>query len=209
MRIQNPQSLAAAMSLARQFELREKYAAPVARAVPRPGLPPVLPALTPRLALPAPTQGSKLVTIEGRQIRRLSQAEQEDRCKKGLCYNCDEKYTRGHNRVCQWLFLPECIESDDDDEAPVAMETIGAEETPVFSLHALGVSFADTMQVSVELGAASLVALLDFGNTHNFISEAAANCSGLSLPSRPRLTALVANGERVQCVGVIRNARCG
>lgn len=197
------------MSLARQFELREKYAAPVARAVPRPGLPPVLPAPTPRLALPAPTQGSKLVTIEGRQIRRLSQAEQEDHCKKGLCYNCDEKYTRGHNRVCQWLFLPECIESDDDDEAPVAMETIGAEETPVFSLHALGVSFADTMQVSVELGAASLVALLDFGNTHNFISEAATNCSGLSLPSRPRLTALVANGERVQCVGVIRNARCG
>jgi hypothetical protein len=58
----------------------------------------------------------------------------------------------------------------------------------------------------VALGAASLVALLDSSGTHNFISEAAARRSGLPLRHRPRLTARVANGERVTCAGVIRDA---
>ncbi|WVZ63880.1 hypothetical protein U9M48_013475 [Paspalum notatum var. saurae] len=202
-RIQNPQSLAAAMRLARQFELREQYAAAAPRAAPRP----LLAAPPPRLALPAPPQGATSVTVEGRQIRRLSQVEQEDRRKRGLCYNCDEKYTRGHNRVCQRLFLLECVEADDDDDAPAAEEEAGAEDTLVFSLQApTGVSPAATMQLRVALGSASLVALLDSGSTHNFISEAAASRSGLPLQPRPRLTAMVANGERVRCVGVLRDA---
>jgi len=65
---------------------------------------------------------------------------------------------------------------------------------------------AGTMQLRVALGAAALVALLDSGSTHNFISEEAARRSGLPLRHRPRLTALVANGERVTCAGVIRDA---
>ena len=71
-RIQNPQTLAAAMSLARQMELREQYTAPPAKAATRP----LLPAPPPRLALPAPP-GAKpaTITMEGRQIKRLTQAE--------------------------------------------------------------------------------------------------------------------------------------
>jgi hypothetical protein len=62
------------------------------------------------------------------------------------------------------------------------------------------------MQIAVVLGVASLVALLDSGSTHNFISEEAVQRSGLQLRQRPRLTALVANGERVTYAGVIRDA---
>jgi predicted aspartyl protease len=62
------------------------------------------------------------------------------------------------------------------------------------------------MKLEVGLGSASLVALLDSGSTHNFISEVAARRLGLPLQHRPRLTAMVANGERVACVGVIRCA---
>jgi len=77
----------------------------------------------------------------------------------------------------------------------------------MFSLQALaGVAFTDTMQIVVGLGAASLVALLDSGSTHNFISEAAAHRSGLPIHRRACLTAMVANGERVKCLGVIRGA---
>jgi hypothetical protein len=61
------------------------------------------------------------------------------------------------------------------------------------------------MQIAVVLGVASLVALLDSGSTHNFISEEAVRRSGLQLLQRPRLTALVTNGERVTCAGVIRD----
>lgn len=171
-RIQNPQSLATAMSLARQFELHEQYTAPISRATPWP-----LPAPSgPRAASPA------TISVEGRQIKQLTQAEQEEQRHKGLCYNCDEKYTRGHNRICQWLFPLEGIEEDDADD--ITEEPAGAadEDAPIFSLQALvGVSVADTMQIAVMLGSLAFVALLDSGSTHNFISEAAARHSGLPL----------------------------
>jgi hypothetical protein len=52
----------------------------------------------------------------------------------------------------------------------------------MFSLQAIArVRFVDTMQVPVMLGNSRLVALLDSGSTHNFISEAAAQWIGLPL----------------------------
>jgi len=137
--------------------------------------------------------------VEGRQIKRLTQAEQEERRRLGLCYNCDEKFTRGHNRVCKHLFLLDGIVEDDEAESAEATgDDTTANETPQFSLHAIaGVAFSDTMQIRVALGDATLTALLDSGSTHNFISEDAALRSGLPVQHRPRLTATVANGERV------------
>ena len=52
----------------------------------------------------------------------------------------------------------------------------------------------------------SLIALLDSGSTHNFISEAAAQRTGLPLQHRPHLTAMVANGKRVSYLGIICQA---
>jgi predicted aspartyl protease len=60
------------------------------------------------------------------------------------------------------------------------------------------------VQLKVELGATSVVALLDTGSTHNFISEAAALSLGLPIQSRPWLTVMVANGEKVSRPGVLR-----
>jgi hypothetical protein len=62
------------------------------------------------------------------------------------------------------------------------------------------------MQIAVTLGPVSLVALLDSGSTHNFISATAAHRSGLPIQRRPRLTTMVANGERITCAGVVRYA---
>jgi hypothetical protein len=60
-----------------------------------------------------------------------------------------------------------------DDTEPVAND--GDRDAPCFSLQAVaGVSMTDTMQLAVTLGATQLVALLDSGSTHNFISEEAA-----------------------------------
>jgi hypothetical protein len=48
-----------------------------------------------------------------------------------------------------------------------------------------------------------LVALLDSGSTHNFIATSAVPRTGLTVQPRPRLMAIVANGERITCPGVI------
>jgi hypothetical protein len=136
-------------------------------------------------------------------MKRLSQAEHVERRRLGLCYNCDEKYTRGHNRTCRRLFFIDGVELSDADDAAGAIDQ--DTEAPVFSLQALvGVPVAETMQIAVALGPTSLVALLDSGSTHNFISETAAQRFSLPLHQRPRLTAMVTNGERVTWAGVIK-----
>lgn len=56
------------------------------------------------------------------------------------------------------------------------------------------------------LGAATFVTLVDTGSTHNFIGEAAARRTGLRIAPHPRLTTIMANGERVSCPGILRQA---
>jgi hypothetical protein len=62
------------------------------------------------------------------------------------------------------------------------------------------------MQIRVKVGVATLIALLDIGSTRNFIGEEAALRTNLQVRARPRLTARVANGERIACPGVLPQA---
>jgi len=39
----------------------------------------------------------------------------------GLCFNCNEKYSRGHNRFCRRIFFLDGVEIDDaGDDAGAA-----------------------------------------------------------------------------------------
>jgi hypothetical protein len=190
------------MSLAHQLELWEQYT-PTATKAPSQG---VLPSPPPCFALPAaPAEKLAPTTIPvGEQpVKRLSRPEQEERRQLGLCFNCNEKYTRGHNRVCRRIFYIGGFKIG--DEARDADET--GPEAPVFSQHVIvEVAVDNTVQLKVLLGAATFVALVNTGSTHSFIGEAAARRTGLHIESRPRLTATVANGEHVACPDVLRQA---
>jgi hypothetical protein len=163
-RIHNLQSLAVAMSLARQIEQME-LSTPASTNVARRG---ILSTPPPRLALPATTvdrAATPPATVVGQPVKRISRPEQEEHRRLGMCFNCDEKYMPGHNRTYKQLFYIHGMDIDDDNDTTEA-------ETLVFSLHAVaGVRFSDTMQVVVKLGASPLLALLDSGLTHDFISE--------------------------------------
>ena len=90
--------------------------------------------------------------------------------------------------------LEDAAEHDDDHQ-------------PHISLHAIvGVCTRDTMQVRVQLGQISVIALLDSGSTHNFVSESAARHTGLCFIPRMDLAVTVANDDRVRCPGVFRDA---
>jgi hypothetical protein len=113
-----------------------------------------------------------------------------------VCYNCNEPYSRGHNRVCRRIFYIDGVE---------LAEAAANEEAPVFSLYAVaGVPSSNTLQLPVQVGAAEFIALIDTGSTHSFIGELAAHRTGLPIEPRPGLTATVANGERIACPGVLR-----
>ena len=182
--VHNAQSLAAAMSLARQLELWEQYVGAPAKAPAR-GL---LPAPPPRLALTAPPAAKAdapgAAIADRPAAKRLSTQEQEERRRLGLCFNCNERYTRGHNRVCKRIFFLGGVDLAGTDEAgdDEARET----ETLVFSLHAVaGVPLGQTIQLRVLLAAASFIALVDTGSTHSFIGEEAAQRTGLPIERAP------------------------
>ena len=123
----------------------------------------------------------------------------EERRRLGLCFNCNEKFGRGHNRVCQRIFLLDLAPDDDDDDAASATDDASRAD-PQISLHAIsGVRTSETMQMHITLGGVSLLALIDSRSTHNFIAEEAAARATLPSPTTEKMHVTVANGERVPC----------
>jgi hypothetical protein len=131
---------------------------------------PALPAAA--AAAPAPT----------RTFRRLTSAEQLERCRKGLCLNGDEPYAPGH--TCAHLFYLETVD-DAEVEALTAeldattlseagITTYGPVDATAFvvSLHAMaGIKMAKTMLLPMTIHGELLTALVDTGSTHNFLSR--------------------------------------
>ncbi|KAG8083551.1 hypothetical protein GUJ93_ZPchr0015g6925 [Zizania palustris] len=78
------------------------------------------------------------IMVEGRSIKWLSLIEME-RHHPGLCFNCNERYAHGHNKVCHHLFLLQDEEESDEAKTKESM----------ISMHAIkGDDIDETMQVS-------------------------------------------------------------
>jgi hypothetical protein len=119
----------------------------------------------------------------------------------GLCYNCDDQYTRGHK--CPKLFYLEVVGNDDDSPDDQAEHVV---EEPLISLHAIaGVRTDDTMQVRVQVGEKEFTSLIDTGSTHNFFSAQAAQAAELQFEQQTGTRVTVANGDRVPCSGLARD----
>jgi hypothetical protein len=100
----------------------------------------------------------------------------EECCRLGLCFNCNEKFGCGHNRVCQHLFLINFDDAADDDTTD---ESTGELIISVLALS--DVRTSETMQLCITIGGASFLVLLDSGSSHNFIIEDATSRTNLVL----------------------------
>jgi hypothetical protein len=137
-------------------------------------------------------------------LRRLSPTEMAERRKKGLCYNCDEQYVRGHK--CPKLFYLEVSDYGDPDLLLPVNQQDKDDQPPLISFTAItGIHHEDIMKLHVTIGNHELTALLDSGSTHNFISGTAAQHLGLHLQNSHGATVIVANGARVSCQGLARD----
>jgi hypothetical protein len=123
-----------------------------------------------------------------------------ERRRQGLCYNCDEQYTRGNK--CQKLFYLEVADNEED----VFPDTQQDQEEPLISLQAVsGVRTANTMQVRVQVGSQEFTALIDSGSTHNFFSHKAAQAANIQFQANTGARVVVANGDSVPCGGIARD----
>ncbi|XP_068666530.1 uncharacterized protein [Aristolochia californica] len=133
-------------------------------------------------------------------IKKLNRQEKEQRRAKGLCFNCDDQYVQGH--ICKKLFSVILCE-DSDDILPEEDFVEIDHEGPTISLHAMtGLCSSNTMQVWAQLHLLQLLALVDSGSTHNFISQPAAEQLGLVIQQKTGLSISVANGAKIASVGI-------
>ncbi|XP_026384082.1 uncharacterized protein LOC113279619 [Papaver somniferum] len=150
-----------------------------------------------------PISSSKPMT-ETPVVRRLTQAEAEERRKQQLCYNCDEKWHRGHRCKTHTLFLIDRYDNQDEDNGTdeVAIEEESEKEAVEISMHALDGSLApQTMWVQGEIKKAKVTILIDSGSTHNFVDSAIPKRMGIKIIKDETFEVLVANGARMTCDG--------
>ncbi|XP_071683379.1 uncharacterized protein [Lolium perenne] len=208
--LQAPRDLQTAMHYARAYERRAQAVqqTPLARGT-RAARPPPPAAAATRPAPPRPTGPAPAAT---RTFRRLTPAEQLERRRLGLCFNCDDPYTPGH--VCPRLFYLETVDVEEGDPmaGPVAAASEMAGPTDaaatafVVSLHALaGIRHERTMLLPVTIQGEPLVALLDTGSTHNFLPAATMRRLALQPTGGDTLRVTVANGDRLHCHGVVQH----
>ncbi|XP_040868642.1 uncharacterized protein [Glycine max] len=194
--VMQPQSLTQAVSFARLHEEKlmdgRRQNTRIAK-LPSPQ--PSSPAMSLEPSLP---QGTIKPSSSAIPFKRLSPSELALRHEKGLCFNCDEKFSRGH-KCTPSLFL--FVTNDNEGSQEPVSAVSGAEEPPAqISLLALSDHGApETLRVIGVIGNHKVRILIDGGSTHNFLQLALLTTLGLSPQNTSPLKVTVGNGEELQC----------
>ena len=134
-------------------------------------------------------------------FKRLSPTELALRREKGLCFNCDQKFSRGH-KCTPSLFLFVTKEEDESHEPDLVTAVSGIDELPPaqISLHAFsGHGAPETLRVFGVIGDRRVHILIDGGSTHNFLQQALITTLGFSPQNTSPLKVTVGNEEELQC----------
>ena len=150
-------------------------------------------------------------------IQRLSPEEMANRQCKGLCYNYDETYVKGHRFHEQKCFhidvntTPEIEEMGLEEPSreeingqpllvPNTVELAASTEEAIISLHALsGVSTPQNLKIKGYNKYHQLVVLIYSGSTHNFINRSKAQSLHIFVHSTNNFQVLIANGGTMKC----------
>jgi hypothetical protein len=108
------------------------------------------------------------------QPTRLTPQQLEERKEKGLFFNCDSKYSKGHKCGEKKLFYIDCEEEEEKEQEPSQdenIEAISSEElTLAISCNALdGISTPQALNTEGYIKKKKVIVLIDSGSTHNFI----------------------------------------
>ncbi|VFR00859.1 unnamed protein product [Cuscuta campestris] len=203
--LRNPQTLQEAFGLARELSATHQDSSAFRRPWPtrQPGLgssgvtqvsPPTTTTWT-QVTTPAPAQPLPII--------KVTQAQKNERSKKGLCWYCEEKWTPGHN--CKSRFLAYMGPDDDDPSNEVELDSPPEVDDAVIlvdvsSLHSLaGSPSPRALKLVGSVNNQEVNVLLDSGSTHNFVHPAVAERLALVLHPVPPFRVYVGNGDSLRC----------
>jgi hypothetical protein len=164
-----------------------------------------------QVALPTktnPSPNSKL------PIKRLNQAQVQERRAIGLCYNCDEKFIPGHKcSTSRFLLLLIEDETDplDDHKEPNQPEENHPNITqpdPYFHLSTQAVTgkfSPQTLRFKGLIRGELVMVLIDTGSTHNILQPRIATQFNLPTEPIPNFSVMVGNGNHLACHGMCPN----
>ena len=79
--------------------------------------------------------------------QRLTPQQLQERREKGLCFNCDSKYSKGHKCGEKKLFYIECDEEEQKEQDPPQGDKLEV-TTPTIYCHALdGINTPQTLKI--------------------------------------------------------------
>lgn len=159
----------------------------------------------------SPWADSKIPTSSRTQTPTISPSELARRRDLGLCYLCNEKWSRGHKckeKKLYMLVADEGDEGEDTEEAPLTSENV--ELSPgntqglfEISLQALsGSMHYSTMKLRGSIKNKPVMILVDSGSTHSFIDSHFSERIGLQLSDSKPFEVMVTNGERLTSKGL-------
>ena len=138
------------------------------------------------------------------QPTRFTPQQLEARKAKGLCFNCDNKYNKGHKCGEKKLFYIDCEEEEaqEQEQEPSQDENIEAisskELTPMISCNALaGISTPQTFNIEGYIKKKKLIVLIDYGSTHNFIHYKLAKDLNFFVYPAPKFQVMIADGGSI------------
>jgi hypothetical protein len=138
------------------------------------------------------------------QPTRLTPQQLEERKSKGLCFNCDNKYSKGHKCGEKKLFYIDCEEEEEEEQEKEPSQDENVEEissdelTPTISCNALaGIRTPQTLNIEGYIKNKKVIVLIDFGSTHNFIHYKLAKDLNIFVYLAPEFQVMIADGGTI------------
>jgi gas vesicle protein len=137
-------------------------------------------------------------------ITWILQMEQffDERKEKGLFFNCDSKYSKGHKCGEKKLFYIDCEKEEEQEQEPSQDENVvgisSKELTPMISCNALaGISTPQTLKIKGYIKKKKVIVLINSGSTHNFIHYKLAKALNCFVYPVPKFRVMIADGGTI------------
>uniref|UniRef100_A0A2N9EN79 Ty3 transposon capsid-like protein domain-containing protein n=1 Tax=Fagus sylvatica TaxID=28930 RepID=A0A2N9EN79_FAGSY len=145
------------------------------------------------------------------QVQRLTPMQMSERRKKGLYYNCDERWSSDHRCKDRKLYLIEEVEDEEAELVEIREEEVEAEleeaKAEITLCALLGSTSPSTMRVIAIVNGQTTVVLLDTGSTHNFMDGTLAKTLKLPIDGESNFGVRVANGQVIRTLGECKEVK--